>query len=228
MVQRLVYPDIRSLSSGFAEFAAETLRNALNRKSQVTLIVPGGNTPRHYLPVLAQCPLPWKCITVTLSDERWVDTDDLQSNENLVRQHLLAHLPTTAPFVGLKTRHTNPLAALDDIHQRLSHIPLPPSLTVLGLGEDGHIASLFPGLQSSETATFRHCIAVAPPIAPSLRVSLSLDLLANSEHIALVITGENKRRLIDQLDEKPDTSLPIFWLVKLASPRITVFETNDV
>lgn len=224
-MRRLVYPDIQSLSSNFAEFAAKTLHDALDRKPQATLIIPGGNTPRHYLPALAQHPLPWERITITLSDERWVDTDDLQSNENLARQHLLAHLSTTVTFVGLKTRHTDPFAALDDIHQRLSHIPLPPNLTVLGLGEDGHIASLFPGLQP-ETATSRHCIATTPPIAPSLRVSLSLDLLASSEHIALVVTGENKRRLIDRLDEKPDTSLPIFWLVKLASPRITVFETN--
>lgn len=224
-MRRLVYSDIQSLSAGFAEFAAATLHDTLTQKPRATLVVPGGSTPRHYLPALAQCSLPWDRITVTLSDERWVDVDDPHSNENLVRQYLLAHLPVPTTFVGLKTQHTDPFTALDDIHQRLSHIPLPPDLTVLGLGEDGHIASLFPGSQP-ETALSRHCVATAPPIAPSLRVSLSLDLLASSDHIALVVTGDHKRRLLDRLEERLDMKLPISWLVKLASPRITVFETN--
>ena len=225
-MRRQVYPDIPSLSNGFVEFAASTLRDALTRKPQATLVVPGGSTPRHYLPALAQCLLPWDRITVTLSDERWVDTDDAQSNENLARQHLLAHLPANTPFVGLKTAHDNPFDAIETLHQRLDSLPLPISLTVLGLGEDGHIASLFPGL-NPQSLPAHHCIAVAPPLAPSLRMSLSLNLLASSDHIALVVTGNNKRRLLDQLDEKPDTNLPISWLVKLASPQIMVFETSS-
>ncbi len=135
------------------------------------------------------------------------------------------HLPANTRFVGLKTRHDNPLAAVDEIHQRLDRLPLPLSLTVLGLGEDGHIASLFPGMNPDLTDT-HHCVAVAPPVAPSLRVSLSLDILANSEHIALVVTGNNKRRLLDQLNEYPDSKLPIVWLLQRSKASFTVFETN--
>lgn len=224
-MQRRVYPDIESLSQGFADFAAAALRGTLSRKPQATLVVPGGNTPRHYLPALAKCQLPWDRITVTLSDERWVDVNDAQSNEHLVKQHLMNHLPENTRFVGLKTDHGNPFDAIEAIHQRLDKLPLPLSLTVLGLGEDGHIASLFPGMNPDLTDT-HHCVAVAPPVAPSLRVSLSLKLLAESEQIVLVVTGENKRRLLDRLTTNPDSKIPFIWLSQLVNSKITILETN--
>lgn len=224
-MQRRVYPDIESLSQGFAEFATTALRDALSRKPQAALVVPGGSTPRHYLPALAKCQLPWDRITVTLSDERWVDASDAQSNEHLVKQHLMNHLPANTRFVGLKTDHDNPFDAIETIHQRLDKLPMPLSLTVLGLGEDGHIASLFPGM-NPDLADTHHCVAAAPPVAPSLRVSLSLKLLAQSERIVLVVTGESKRRLLDQLTINPDTKIPIVWLLQRLNAAITVFETN--
>ncbi len=227
MMQRHIYPDIESLSQGFADFAATTLKNTLARKLQATLVVPGGNTPRHYLPALAKCQLPWDRITVTLSDERWVDVSDEQSNEHLARKYLMAYLPADTPFVGLKTQHKGPFDAVEAIHQRLDHLPLPLSLTVLGLGEDGHIASLFPGMNPDVLST-HHCAAIAPPIAPSLRVSLSLEMLAKSEQITLVVTGKNKRQLLDQLHDHLNSTLPVTWLIQRARSPLTVFETDDM
>ena len=225
-LQRKVFPNIESLSQGFADFAATALQNTLSRKPQATLVVPGGSTPRHYLPALAKCKLPWDRITVTLSDERWVDVNDDQSNEKLIKQHLLSHLPVNTPFVGLKTAHDNPFDAIEALHQRLDSLPLPVSLTVLGLGEDGHIASLFPGM-NPDSLSAHHCVAVAPPIAPSLRISLSLKLLAESEQIVLVVAGESKRRLLDQLTTNPDTKIPFIWLSQLSRSKITILETSE-
>ncbi len=224
-MQRHVFQNIEELSQAFADFAATTLQNTLAHKPQATLVVPGGNTPRHYLPALAKCKLPWDRITVTLSDERWVDVTDEQSNEHLVKQHLMSHLPENTRFVGLKTRHDNPFSAVEEIHQRLDKLPLPLSLTVLGLGEDGHIASLFPGMNPDLTDT-HHCVAVAPPIAPSPRVSLSLSMLTESENIVLVVTGKTKRRLLDQLSEHPDQKIPLTWLLQHTQSPVIVFE-ND-
>ena len=226
-MQRHVYPDIESLSQGFADFAATTLQNTLSQKPHATLVIPGGNTPRYYLPALAKCALPWDRITVTLSDERWVDTNDEQSNEHLAKQHLMNHLPANTPFVGLKTQHDDPFTAVDAIHQRLDNLPLPLSLTVLGLGEDGHIASLFPGMNPDLLSTHL-CVAVEPPVAPSLRVSLSLAMLAESEHIALVVTGKAKRRLLDRVCDDPDPKLPIVWLLQRTQSAVTVLETDGM
>lgn len=224
-MQRHHFSDIESLSQSFAKYVETTLQNTLARKQHATLAVPGGNTPRHYLPTLAECALPWDRITVTLSDERWVDINNEQSNERLVKQYLMSHLPANTHFVGLKTQHDNPFDAIDEIHQRLDGLPPPLNLTVLGLGEDGHTASLFPGMNPDLLST-HHCVAVEPPLAPSLRVSLSLKMLAESEHIALVVTGKTKRQLLDRLCEDPDPKLPIVWLLQRTQSAVTVFETD--
>ncbi|SOD16994.1 6-phosphogluconolactonase [Nitrosomonas ureae] len=224
-MHRQAYPDIESLSQGFADFAATTLKNTLTGKPQATLVVPGGSTPRHYLPALAKCQLPWDRITITLSDERWVDVNDEESNEHLVKKYLMADIPPNTSFVGLKTQHKNSFDAVETIHQRLDQLP-PLSLTVLGLGEDGHIASLFPGM-NPELLFNHHCVAVAPPIAPSLRVSLSLEMLARSENIVLVVTGERKGQLLDQLSEYPDSKVPLTWLLQSTRSPVTIFENYD-
>lgn len=224
-MQRHYFQNIEQLSKGFADYASTTLRNTLKKKQYATLAIPGGNTPRYYLPALAKCALPWDRITITLSDERWVDVTDEQSNEYLVKQYLMSHLPANARFAGLKTQHDSPSDAIEEIHQRLDGLPPPLSLTVLGLGEDGHIASLFPGMNPNLLTT-QHCAAVGPPIAPSPRVSLSLAMLAESENIVLVVTGEAKRRLLDQLNEYSHPKLPILWLLQGTRSPVAVFETD--
>lgn len=228
-IQRNVYSNIDELAHGFADYATEILSTALKKQQLASLIVPGGNTPRAYLPALAAKQLPWSRITITLSDERWVDTGSESSNEHLVKKHLLDHLPEKANFIGLKTWHDTPDEAITEIDQRLRKIPQPFTLTILGLGEDGHIASLFPGLKLQETPhnkTEQHCLAVTPPIAPTPRVSLSLGVIAHSEQIILVATGRNKRQLLDELSKKPDPKIPLIWLLQCCQTPIVVFE-ND-
>ena len=224
LIQRRCYPTIAQLAEDFADYAATTLNDNLAKKPAVTLVVPGGNTPRHYLPALAVVrDFPWDKITITLSDERWVGVNDAASNERLVRKNLLEHLPENTHFVGLKTPHQTPAEAIASLHQRLDCLPQPFSLTVLGLGEDGHIASLFPGMDP-ELAL--HCIAIDPPIASSPRISLSLNVLASSEHIALVVVGKTKRQLLDHLCENPDPQVPLVWLLQRRKSPVVVFETD--
>ncbi|SER64329.1 6-phosphogluconolactonase [Nitrosomonas sp. Nm51] len=228
-LQRNVYTTIDALAQGFAGYAADILSAALIRQETVSLVVPGGSTPRAYLPVLAAQPLPWHRIAITLSDERWVDTGSKDSNERLIRTCLLRHLNAQPHFTGLKTPHGTPEAAVPEIQQRLSAMPQPFTLTVLGLGEDGHTASLFPGLKLHEAAhstTEQRCIAVYPPVAPSPRVSLSLDTLAGSAHIAVAVTGKTKRQLLDRLEKNADPAIPLVWLLQRVQTPIAVFEMD--
>ncbi|MDR4515858.1 MAG: 6-phosphogluconolactonase [Nitrosomonas sp.] len=228
-IKRNVFSNIDTLAHGFADYAAEILSLALEKQQSASLVVPGGNTPRSYLPALAAKPLPWNRVTITLSDERWVDIESEDSNEYLVKKFMLNQLPQKAHFVGLKTWHDTPDEAIPEIDQRLGKITLPFTLTVLGLGEDGHIASLFLGLQLHEpqqNAMPSHCLAIYPPISPTPRISLSLDVLARSEKIALVVTGHSKRKLLDQLSDNPDPRVPLVWLLQWSQSTITVFETD--
>ena len=227
LIQRHCYLNITQLAESFADYAAEALNESLAKNPKATLVVPGGNTPRYYLPALAECNVPWDKITITLSDERWVDVNDEASNERLVKKHLLAHLPNSTKFVGLKTRHGTPDEAVDSIQQRLDQLPQPFGLTVLGLGEDGHVASIFPGA-NPELASVQHCFATDQPIAPSPRVSLSLEALINSQHIALVVVGNAKRQLLDRLSKNPDPKIPLVWLMQRRQTPIMIFETDGV
>lgn len=227
LIQRKHYANIAQLAESFADYAAAILNDSLAKKPAVTLVVPGGNTPRHYLPTLADRDLPWDNIAITLSDERWVDVNNEASNERLVRKNLLEYLPKNTNFIGLKTQHQTPAEAIKTIHLRLDYLPQPFSLTVLGLGEDGHIASLFPGMSSTVTAS-QHCIAVDQPIALSPRISISLNALAGSQHIALVVVGNTKRQLLDHLGEHPDPQIPLVWLLQRRETPIVVFETDEV
>ncbi|SEM67989.1 6-phosphogluconolactonase [Nitrosomonas marina] len=227
-IQRNTYTTTDALAEGFANYAAEVLRTALTRQQTASLVVPGGSTPRAYLPALAAQTLPWHRIAITLSDERWVDTGLHDSNEHLVRACLLKRLNVQPHFTGLKTPHDTPAAAIPEIEQRLKTLPQPFTLTVLGLGEDGHIASLFPGLELHKTTgvSTSRCIAVSPPLAPSHRISLSLDALANSAQIALVVTGKSKRQLLDRIENVADPAIPLVWLLQRARTPVAVFETN--
>ena len=226
MIQRQYCATLQQLATDFADYSTSVLHKALTQNQKVSLVVPGGNTPRYYLPALGRQHLRWQNVTVTLSDERWVDTEAAASNEHLVTKHFLSQMPQAACFVGLKTHHSNPSKAIGTVHKRLANLPLPFSLTVLGLGEDGHIASLFPGMNPDKENN-RLCCAVEPPIAPSPRISLTLKALSKSRNIAIVVTGKAKRHLIDKLTYGlPDQQIPFVWLMQHTSSPIIIFETD--
>jgi 6-phosphogluconolactonase len=227
MIQRHYCANLNQLAADFTDYSATILRDALAKHRKISLVVPGGNTPRHYLPLLGRQALRWQDVVVTLSDERWVDASTAASNERLINQHFLAYMPEPADFVGLKTDHDKPEQAIETVNRRLVNTPIPFNLTVLGLGEDGHIASLFPGMDPDIESDFL-CVAVEPPVAPSPRISLSLPLLARSRNIIIVVTGATKRQLINELTRSaPDQKIPFVWLMLHSHSPIIIFETDD-
>lgn len=223
LVERYAFSNLPSLSEALAQSVAVTLRNAIEQYGKASMVVPGGHTPAVYLPRLAQMDLPWQHIFITLSDERWVEPTSELSNERLVREHFLQHMQQQPYFIALKTGNTHPDQAITDINARLAELPLPFNLVILGLGEDGHIASLFPGMTLDPDSTSL-CQAATPPAAPSLRISLSLRALINSDRIILVITGKEKRRLVDRLIESSDRNIPFVRLMQFKP--VELFETD--
>lgn len=222
-MDRHYFPSMPALANALAQLAASTLRHTFLHKGSASLIVPGGQTPRYFLPQLGQQDLPWQHIFITLSDERWVNANHSDSNERLIHEHFLRYTRTLPHFIRIKTTHTSPNQAIDTIHTRLSKLPLPFSLAILGLGEDGHIASLFPGMTLDPVADHL-CQVAAPPFAPSLRISLSLSALIATDQIVLVITGKKKRQLLDQITQTPEANMPFVKL--LQHKPVKVFETD--
>src|SRR6185312_8806053 len=135
-------------------------------------------------------------VWVTLTDERWVDVHSSASNERLVREHLLRNAAAGAQFLGLKSPQTDPHSAAAGCWSALAELPRPFDFVLLGMGDDGHVASLFPdspGLAAAlDLAQPPGCVAMSAPAAPRTRMSLNLRALMDARRIAVLIVGEAK------------------------------------
>jgi 6-phosphogluconolactonase len=153
------------------------------------------------------------------TDERWVPDTDPQSNEGLFKQCLPQSYQAQWGLVSLKNTANTPEVAVEAIDERLrQQLPQAFNAVLLGMGTDGHIASLFP--QAPTTHDGFDCIATLHPQTQQTRMSLSLPRLINTEKIWLVITGDEKKRV---LDNALHTSLPISALLHEAQCDIEVF-----
>ena len=140
--------------------------------------------------------LDWSRVWVTLADERWVETTSEDSNERFVREKLLVGAATAAHFVGLKNPAPTPEAGADWASRALTRVPHPFDVVLLGMGPDGHTASLFPGslalARGLDPAAPPTCIAVNALVAPHARVSMNLAALLDSRRIVVHIEGDEK------------------------------------
>ncbi|MDR5858856.1 6-phosphogluconolactonase [Halomonas eurihalina] len=207
------------LSRQLAEAVGEALRSDLAERESVLLVISGGSTPVPFLRALADMPLPWSRVEVTLADERWVSESDDDSNARLVREHLLQGEASQARFVPLTSDAATPEQGVAEVAERISGLAWPASAVVLGMGGDGHTASLFPDSRELDLAlsTDEPVVAVRTPSQPQPRISLSADRLHQAYRHFLHITGEAKRDVLGKALAGDDTrALPIRAF--LASP----------
>ena len=208
------YPSTDELNRGFANTIASILAKGIAQNGRASLVVSGGRTPQAMFKVLSERDLDWQKVDITLADERWVSTDDDASNEKMVRNHLLVNQAAAANFIGLKNQHANAEQGVAECTENLQQMHTPFDVLILGMGEDGHTASLFPcseqisaGLNMDSEDSY---IAVQPTTAPNQRMSLTLPALLNSKHIFLHLTGEAKRQVLKEATSGQDESaMPI-------------------
>lgn len=194
------FADRDQLDQALADHIAARLRSDIEARGSASLAVSGGGTPRLMFRRLAQCELAWSRVWVTLVDERWVDPDSEESNERLVRENLLQERAAQASFVGLKGDSADAGDSVQVIASDLAAIPLPFSMVVLGMGNDGHTASWFPqadNLPALLDPDGQATVAATHPVtAPHQRITLTMPAVLNSAEIALYITGEEKRGIL--------------------------------
>ncbi|MGQ7245883.1 6-phosphogluconolactonase [Halomonas sp. V046] len=186
------------LAQQLAESVGEALRHDLAGQDRVLLIVSGGSTPVPFFAALAAQDLPWSRIDVTLADERWVASDAEDSNARLVREHLLVGAAKAATFVSLTTSDGTPEQGIDEVGARLDGLAWPASVVILGMGADGHTASLFPDSRELDLALASDAavVAVRTPSQPQARITLSAERLHHARRHVLHITGEDKRDVL--------------------------------
>ncbi|QJQ95790.1 MULTISPECIES: 6-phosphogluconolactonase [Halomonadaceae] len=200
------------LARQLAEAVAEALRQDLAIQERALLVVSGGSTPVPFFEALAAMELPWTRVDVTLADERWVGETSPDSNARLVREHLLQGPASSASFTALTTDDGTPEQGVEAIAPRLEALAWPASVVVLGMGSDGHTASLFPDSPELSLAlsTEVSVVAVRTPSQPQPRISLSADRLHQAKRHALHITGDDKRSVLASAMAGDDArSLPI-------------------
>lgn len=185
-----------ALSEALSGAIASALQSGLAAGRGASLAVPGGHTPVPLFELLSRAPLDWSNVWITLTDERWVDVASQESNEQLARTHLLRHAAASAQFVGLKNQSPDPRAGAVASWSSVAAVPRPFDFMLLGMGDDGHCASLFPdspGLAAAlDLSQPPGCVAMTAPVAPHARVSLNLRALLDSRQIALLIVGAAK------------------------------------
>ena len=185
-----------TLTQALAARIAEALQSGLAAGRGASLAVPGGHTPIALFERLSSATLDWDSVWITLTDERWVDVTSASSNEALVRTHLLRQAAASAQFVGLKSAGTDVRTAASASWSNVAEIPRPFDLMLLGMGDDGHVASLFPdspGLPAAlDLSQPPGCVAMHAPVAPHARISLNLRALLDSRQIVLLIEGKAK------------------------------------
>ncbi len=218
----------RILVKKLATRIGELLETAVRQQGRASLVVSGGTTPVFLFDKLSVIDITWKKVTLTLADERWVAPDNKSSNEHLVRTHLLKSRAAAAQFIGLKTEGVTAATGEEKCSERLSSLPLPLDVVILGMGADGHTASFFPGAEKLPVATDMNsgkiCTSIAPLTAPHERMTLTLPFLLNSRHIFLHIEGMKKRQVYEKAIAGEDVQqMPIRMILSRAENPVSVY-----
>jgi len=189
-----------ALAEALAAAIARDLHEALQARGNATLVVSGGNTPRRFLESLARQPLAFNDITITLADERWVPADHTRSNERLLRETLLRSDARAAKFIPLYRNAPTPDAALAEVAADVGAVALPFDVVVLGMGMDGHCASLFPGGDNLQAALAsdggQRVLPMRAPGAEEPRMTLTLAALRQTRAMYLHIEGAQKKDVL--------------------------------
>lgn len=182
------------------------LKQAIGQKGYASIAVSGGKTPIPLFILLSQQELNWNRVFVTLVDDRWVDDTNDASNEKLVMTYLLQNKAKLANFVGLKNSCDNPFDGAEETDKTLTtKIPMPLDVLILGMGDDGHTASLFPGAANLMTGldmnSGRKVIGMTPLTAPFDRITLTLPTILDSKNIYLHLIGQSKMDVLEQAEK---------------------------
>jgi 6-phosphogluconolactonase len=221
------YADLETLSRELAMQLAASLRAAIGARGLASLVVSGGRSPVKLFEKLRTQALDWGRVCIALADERWVAPEDAASNEYLVRDVLLKDQAAAARFHGLKNGAPTPDLGAVSAWETFARVPRPFDAVVLGMGDDGHTASLFPGSPNLPSAlneaAVAGCVGMWSPVAPQPRLSLNLTALLDSRRVVVLIAGESKWNTLNAAyQEGPAHDMPIRAVLRQSRTPVDV------
>jgi len=222
------FPDQKSLAIKLADQIGELLRAGVADNGRASLAVSGGSTPVPLFEQLSGMDLRWPDVVITLVDERWVAPTEDDSNEHLVRNHLLKDKAAAATFSGMKNAAATATAGEKECERRLQKVPRPFDVLILGMGADGHTASLFPGApklpRATDMNTTRTCMGMVPLTAPHERMTLTLPAILDARQIFLHITGQDKKNVLQQAQaDGAIEEMPIRFILRQQTTPVSVY-----
>lgn len=206
-----------------AKHLADVITDAINKRGECILGLSGGSTPKPVYEALGKLPLPWDQVRCFLIDERYVPAGHNDSNQKLVRESLVAHArikernlvfpDTSLPLEECVKRYARDLIALFDEHLA--------DIVVLGMGSDGHIASLFPPLNDNLMDDSRLAAhTVTDQFAVHDRITLTLNPIAAANHVVFLLKGAEKKKVWEEMTSSVEDGKR--W------PAKRVLESTDV
>ncbi len=218
------------LAQKLALSVSKQLNACIDDKNKACLAVSGGKTPIAFFQQLSQQTIEWSKVTIILVDERWLPTDHTDSNEKLVRDHLIQNNAKQAYFLGLKNDAELPSEGIMDcetqLRTQIDHI----DVVVLGMGLDGHTASWFtdskqlPALLDAETSAW--CLPVEDDFLPQPRMSLTWRFIKRAEKIYLHFSGEEKNSVFKKACDGVSEQLPVSHVLHQDGIGISVYRTE--
>lgn len=219
------HEDSAQLARAVADQVAALLSDAIAQRGEALMFAPGGSTPQASFDLLAQAPVDWPRVTVVPGDERLAPPESGLSNFEAMRASLAA---SGARLVPLAERWDDCEAAASEAEEKLAALSWPPDLVWLGLGVDGHIASIFPGecgAGAIDTGRRAACVLPdpLPPGAPVARVTLTMPAILSARAIILAGTGQAKKALLEQRGPAAHgPALPVHQLLERATQPVFV------
>ena len=208
------YDSVDEMADAVAGDVGFIVESAVDARNASLIALPGGDTPQRIFQALAAKKLPWKQLTIIPTDERLVPMDDERSN---VRGIARTFLPNGARVIPIVADIPDYRLAGNSADARLQDLPWPPDLVWLGMGEDGHTASLFagPDLQDAlDAPKARRAVGIMPDPMPQdaavARVTLTRSAILSARTILITITGDRKRELLEgAIEDGQSSKLPI-------------------
>ncbi|WP_392561877.1 6-phosphogluconolactonase [Orbus sturtevantii] len=225
------YSSSEQLTQDMVDHIVIELNKGIAKRGVASIAVSGGKTPIPLFKLLSKQSLPWAKVYITLVDDRWVDNTDDASNEKLVLTYLLQNEAKLANFIGLKNNAVTPFAGELATQEKLTEIPMPFDVVILGMGEDGHTASLFPYAENLSSGLDMHSnkvvIGMTPLTAPLDRITLTLPAILNSQNIYLHLVGSSKKTVLaTALDGNDIVAMPVRTILQQDKVNVIGFWCN--
>ena len=208
------FKSIDQLENSLVKDIVKIIADSIENYGDARILLSGGSTPINLYSTLSQQNINWSKVKIGLVDERFVNNDSEFSNEKLIRTNLLQNYAKDALFFGMVYSTDNEKLNLDLVNDKYSSFMKRLDLTILGMGSDGHTASLFPNDLESERIMNTKNIGIystKAPVFPFNRITCSKEIIGNSNDIFLFFTGKTKFNIFKNSIK---TKVPISYFIK--------------